>query len=226
MAIPMASTTTQGTNRSDRGKATWSLLRYGVLAGPFYLAVGVVQGLLRDGFDFSRHPLSLLANGPWGWVQTANFMLTGLMVLAAAMGFARVLGPKSRATSWFLGAFGLSMIVAAGFRADPVDGFPPGTPLGPPTTISMTGMVHFLAATLGFIMLGVACFVAARVMSRRQVRFLARVSFLSGVAVIIAFFGGAAFSSSSAGVLGIWFSVIVGWTWLAIMSLHLHTPRW
>ena len=30
-----------------------------------------------------------------GWVQTANFVLTGLMVLAAAVGFARVLGPRS-----------------------------------------------------------------------------------------------------------------------------------
>ena len=44
----------------DRGAAlTRSLLGYGVLAGPFYLAVGLVQALVREGFDFSRHPLSL-----------------------------------------------------------------------------------------------------------------------------------------------------------------------
>ena len=56
-----------------------------MLGGPFYLAVGLIQALLRDGFDLARHPLSVLANGPGGWVQTANFVLTGLMVLAAAV---------------------------------------------------------------------------------------------------------------------------------------------
>ncbi len=86
-------------NESEAGRgaaATAALLRWGVLAGPFYLAVGVIQGLVRDGFDFARHPLSVLANGPGGWIQTANFVLTGLMVLAAAAGFRHVLGAKSR----------------------------------------------------------------------------------------------------------------------------------
>ncbi len=49
----------------DRGAAvTRSLLGYGVLVGPFYLAVGLIQAALRQGFDIKRHPLSVLANGP------------------------------------------------------------------------------------------------------------------------------------------------------------------
>ena len=32
----------------------------------------------------------MLANGRGGWVQTANFVLTGLMVVAAAAGFGSV----------------------------------------------------------------------------------------------------------------------------------------
>src|SRR5262245_45169329 len=124
----------------DRGAAvTRSLLGYGVLVGPLYLTVGLIQAFSRDGFDLARHPLSLLANGPGGWVQTANFVLSGLMVVAAAVGFKRVLGPKSLAASGFLGAFGAGMIVAAVFRADPMDGFPLGTPPGPPTSISTMG---------------------------------------------------------------------------------------
>ena len=74
---------------------TQSLLRCGMVAGPFYLTVGVLQGLVRDGFDFARHPLSVLANGPGGWIQTANFVITGALVVATAVGFRRVLGPKS-----------------------------------------------------------------------------------------------------------------------------------
>lgn len=207
----------------DRGAAvTRSLLGYGVLVGPFYLVVSLVQAFVRDGFDLMRHPLSLLANGPGGWVQTANFVLSGLMVIAAAVGFARVLGSGSRAATWFLGAFGASMLVAAVFPADPVDGFPVGTPEGYPTSISTAGFVHFIAGTLGFTSLAISCLAAARTLPRRGMPSLARFSLLCGVAVLLGFFGGAALAGGSAGILGIWFSVLVGWTWLAVMSLRLY----
>ena len=198
-----------------------SLLRYGVIAGPFYLAVGLGQAFLRDGFDFARHPLSVLANGPGGWIQTANFVLTGLMVIAAAVGFRRALGPAARWMSWFLGAFGASMIVAAVFRADPMDGFPIGTPEGPPTSISTSGLVHFAAGGLGFVSLGASCLFAARAVSRRSARSLARLSFASGLVILAGFFGGMAIPNSSP-VLGIWIAVVVGWVWLAVVSRHLY----
>jgi len=197
---------------------TQSLLWCGVLAGPFYLAVGLAQALIREGFDLGRHPLSLLANGPGGWIQTANFVLTGLLVLAAAVGLGRVLGPKSRAVTWFLGGFGVAMLVAAIFRADPLDGFPPGTPKGFPTSISSTGLVHFVAGAFGFIFLAISCFFAARVLSRRNVP-LALISLLSGLAVVLGFFGGFVLPL---GILGIWIAVVVGWAWLAIISFRLN----
>jgi hypothetical protein len=207
----------------DRGAAvTRSLLGYGVLAGPFYLALGLGQALVRDGFDLARHPLSVLANGTGGWVQTANFVITGLMVIAAAVGIARVPGPRARAVSWFLGAFGASMIVAAAFRADPMDGFPPGTPAGNPTSISGTGMVHFAAGALGFVSLAVACLLAAWAMSRRNERALSRLSLASGLVVLLGFFGGSLLGSHASPVLGIWIAVVVGWVWLAILSLRLY----
>ena len=196
------------------------LLRWGVIAGPFYLALGLAQALSRDGFDLERHSLSALANGPGGWIQTANFVLTGLMVVAAAVGFSRALRPTSRATSWFLGAFGVSMLVASIFRADPVDGFPPGTATGPPTSISLVGMVHFIAGALGFLSLAISCLVAWRAMSRRGKRGLAWLSFMSGVIILLGFFAGAALRSVSP-VLGIWVAVVAGWAWLAVMSRAL-----
>ena len=197
------------------------LLGCGVLAGPFYLAVGLAQVWLRSGFDFARHPLSVLANGPGGWVQTANFVLTGAMVIAAAVGFRRVLGPKARALSGFLGAYGVGMLVAAVFHADPMDGFPVGTPLGPPTSLSTSGVVHFAAGGLGFVCLSISGFLAARAMSRRNSPSLARLSFASGLIVLLGFFGTAAIPNSSP-VLGIWIAVVVGWLWLAILSGRLY----
>jgi hypothetical protein len=195
------------------------LLLCGVIGGPFYLAVGLIQAFVREGFDLGRHPLSVLANGPGGWVQTANFALTGLMVLAAAVGFRRVLGPKSRAVTWFLGGFGAAMIVAAVFPADPVDGFPPGTPKGFPTSISTTGLVHFIVGSLGFTFLAISCFFAGWAMSRRSVSSLALLSLLCGLAVVVGFFGGMVLPI---GILGIWFAVVAGWAWLSVMSLRLN----
>jgi len=198
---------------SDDGR---SLLRWGVVAGPFYLGLGLAQGLLREGFDFARHPLSVLANGSWGWVQTANFVLSGLMVLAATVGFTRALGPKSRAFRWSLAGYGLGMLMAAIFPADPVDGFPPGTPMGMPTSISTTGLMHFVAGALTFLMLGISGLAAAWTMMRRGRTPLALLSLFSGLSVFIGFFGGIA---SPIGVAGIWFAVVVGWAWLAVLSL-------
>src|SRR5262245_2763109 len=174
----------------NRGAAiTSSPLGWGVLVGPFYLAVGLAQAFLRDGFDLMRHPLSVLANGPGGWVQTANFVLSGLMVMGAAVGFRRALAPKSRAVSWSLAIFGISMLVAAVFRADPVDGFPVGTPAGPPTSISTHGLVHFIAGTLGLTALGISCLAGAVTLSRRKLKSMARLSFVCGLVVLVAFFG-------------------------------------
>lgn len=198
-----------------------SLLLFGVLVGPFYLAVGLAQAFVRDGFDLGRHSLSVLANGPGGWVQTANFALSGLMVVAAAIGIGRALRPQSRVSGWILGCFGLSMLVAALFPADPVDGFPPGTPEGYPTTVSTPGMIHFVAGAGGFLALAIGCLAVAVAFWRRREPWMARLSLLAGLAVVAGFMAPALLPASGP-VAGIWFSVVVGWTWLAVVSARLH----
>jgi hypothetical protein len=206
------------------GPVTRALIGGGLLAGPLYLSVGLAQALTRDGFDLSRHALSHLANGAWGWIQTLNFVATGVLVIAAAVGFARVLGRKSWLMNLFLGAFGLSMIAAAVFPADPVDGFPAGTPEGFPTSISATGLVHFAAGALGFTLLAIACFCAAWVLFRRNMASLAGLSLFGGFAVAFGFFGG---MMLPVGIMGIWFAVVVGFAWLAVLSFRLNrlTPN-
>ena len=218
-------TTPERTNHRgfDRGAAvTRSLLGYGVVVGPFYLAVGLIQAFVRDGFSFARHPLSVLANGTGGWIQTANFALTGVMVIAAAVGFWRMPAPRLRAASGFLGAYGAFVFAAAILRADPVDGFPPGTPLGAPTTMTTMGMLHFVVGTLGFVCFAISGFCAVRPLSRRNEKSLARLSLFSGLAILVGFFGGFFIPALSSPTAGIWFAVVVGWAWLSVLSLNLY----
>lgn len=205
---------------ANSGEKARSLLRAGVLVGPFYLGLGLAQALLRPGFDLGRHALSMLANGPGGWVQTANFVVSGLLVIAAAMGLREALRPQSRAAGWILGFFGVSMLVAAVFRADPMDGFPPGTPKGIPTTLSTSGMLHFMAGGLGFLALAVSCFVVGVAMLRRKERGWGWFSVFAGASIIGGFMGPAIVPASGP-VAGIWYAVVLGFAWLALLCLHL-----
>ena len=88
-----------GPGCTPASRVTRSLLAYGIVAGPSYVLVSLAQAATRKGFDLTRHDWSLLANGPGGWLQVANLVLTGLMVVAAAVGCSRSLrggrGPVS-----------------------------------------------------------------------------------------------------------------------------------
>jgi hypothetical protein len=51
-----------------------------------------------DGFDLSRHPISLLSLGSLGWIQIANFVVTGGLYVACAVGMWRALRPGRNGT--------------------------------------------------------------------------------------------------------------------------------
>jgi hypothetical protein len=59
-------------------------------------------------------------------------------------------------------------------------------------------------------------------MSRRKAQLMARLSVLAGLAIVLGFFGGFLIPGLSMGTLGIWFAVVVGWAWLAVLSLNLY----
>jgi hypothetical protein len=61
--------TTTTTSCDHESRTTKSLLGYGVIAGPLYVAVSLAQALTRQGFDPTRHAWSLLSNGGLGWIQ-------------------------------------------------------------------------------------------------------------------------------------------------------------
>jgi hypothetical protein len=126
---------------------TRKLLRCGVWAGPVFTATFLAEGAVRDGYRPLRHPVSSLALGPRGWIQTANFAVTGVLCLAGAAGL-NLAGDRlagSRAGPILVAAAGAGLIGAAAFRTDPVGGYPPGTP-DMPAKFSQAGTAHNLAA--------------------------------------------------------------------------------
>lgn len=57
--------------------STRALLACGVVAGPLFIVVALIQAFTRSGFDPVRHPLSLLSLGDLGWIQITNFVVGG-----------------------------------------------------------------------------------------------------------------------------------------------------
>jgi hypothetical protein len=205
-------------------RVTKSLLGYGVIAGPLYIVVVLAQALLRPGFDLMRDDASLLSNGSLGWIQIANFAVTGAMVIACAIGIHRAL-KDGRAATWaprLLALYGLGLVAAGVFVADPMNGFPPGAPAGRPASMTLHGTLHIAAAGIAFLCLIAACFVLARRFAALVQRRWAIFSRVTGVLFLVGFGGVASGLSSPVVVLGFWLALLVVWGWLAGLSLHLY----
>ena len=201
-------------------RVTRSLLGYGAVAGPFYVTVSLAQALTRRGFDLSRHEWSLLASGPYGWIQVTNLALTGAMVLAFSLGLRRALagGPAARWAPRLVGVYGASLLAAGSFRADPAFGFPAGTPDGP-GAVSWHGMLHLLSAAVGFTALAIACFVVARRYTAEGRRAPAVLARCTGVVFLLGFGAVAAGAGRPAANLAFTAAVIIVWAWLAIVAV-------
>jgi hypothetical protein len=197
---------------------TRPLLLCGAAAGPLFVLVSGVQVLTRDGFDLMRHPLSLLSLGPYGWIQTANFVITGALFVAGAVGMRRAMAP-GRGAVWgprLIGFFGASLVWAGMVRADPADGFPVGTPAGH-HELSWHGIAHSMAPGLGMIALIIACFVVAGWFAGRGRRGWAVASVVTGLLLFTPdlVMGRTGFTAvlAAAGVLG--------WGWASAVAGHL-----
>lgn len=221
-----AMATTLGSTRASCDPAermTKSLLAYGVIAGPTYVAVSLVQALTRDGFEFTRHPWSALANGPLGWIQVANLVIAGLMTIAFATGLRRALRP-GRAAIWgprLIGVYGASLVAAGAFRADPAMGFPPGTPQTA-AEVSWHGMLHFAAGGIGFPCLIAACFVIARRFAVERRSGWAAFSRITGVVFLAGFAGLVTGGGSAVTLLTFTAAVVLACAWTCAVAAHLY----
>jgi Protein of unknown function (DUF998) len=220
--IPSMNRVTVNTPDQPRAKLTRALLTCGIIVGPLYTIVGLIQAFTRPGFDITRHVMSILSNGSLGWIQISNFIVTGLLLMAGAVGIRRALH-TGHGRVWgplLIGIYGFGMIGAGIFTADPALGFPPGTPADA-HAISWHGLLHFAFGGVGFLALIAACFVFARRFAALKQRNWQVFSLVTGLVFFAGFFGIASGSGNGWTIFGFWIAVLLGWSWLSLLSAQL-----
>lgn len=138
---------------------TDALLLVGVAAAVMFPAVVLIEGARRPGYDPIYHTGSELELGERGWIQRANFFLTGIGMFAFAVGVARTL--DSGLAAFLLALFAAGLIIAGVFAPDPVRGYPPGTGSEPSAKLSWQGKVHNATGPVMFLALFAACLTLA-----------------------------------------------------------------
>lgn len=197
----------------------------GMIAGPLFIVVALVQALTREGFDLVRHPVSLLSLGDLGWVQIANFVLSGLLFIALAVGLRRTLisGIGSRWSSRFFIIFGISMIAGGVFLADPSLGFPPGAPAMPENQ-SWHSTVHGFAPIIGFSALVAALIILGRRFGSEGQRTWMWATILIGIATLVLSFVPTLtgdFETGQFNFLPLWAGVALGYVYTSIVITKL-----
>ncbi len=200
----------------------WPLI-CGIVAAPLFCGVVAIQAYAREGFHLAIHPLSLLSLGDLGWIQTATFIATGLLIIACAFGMRRLLSHRWGGT-WaplLVALYGLGLFAAGVFPADPGLGFPPGAVQADATSWHAT--LHGAAFFLAHLSVILACFVFARRFLAHGDKGWAAYSVATGIgtpALIVAGFSNPAVIGASFFLTG-----VVAMGWLALVAARMLAQR-
>ncbi|GAA3113809.1 DUF998 domain-containing protein [Streptosporangium carneum] len=207
--------------------STRALLACGGVAGPLFVLVVMIQDYTRPGFDPRRHALSLLSLDDPGWIQIANFAVTGLLYVACAVGLRRALRP-GRADTWgplFIGAFGAGLVGAGVFRTAPGWGYPQGAPPGLPVETSLSYVLHGVSFLVVLLSLIGACFVFARGFAARGERGWAISCAVTGVALPVIYVLSGVLSGGGTDPrpfsLLLRALALVGWSWASLVAVRV-----
>jgi len=194
------------------------LLAAGIVGTALFVVVFLVDGATRPGYRPTYHAVSALARGPRGWIQTANFLVCGLLITVSARGieFATSSGWLSGA----IGVFGLGLVASGIFPMDAMRGYPPGTPEGTPPDFSRAHRWHDWAGFLVFGLVPVAAAAAAFTLdSTAWIVYSGATAVATGIGFVV--FGAASEQDHPRAGLIQRIVIVVGWAWLAALCAHL-----
>jgi hypothetical protein len=195
------------------------LLLCGIVWPPVFIGVVLVEGATRDAYDAIRLPLSLLALTDAGWIQTLNFIVSGCLAIAFAVGVWLLGPPWPRSGAVLLALVGAGLFGAGLFPASPGGGYPPGVRPGSSGTD-----LHDVATLFVFGGLVATATVFGRWLARQGRPRWAGASFLTAALVAIGFglmivaLNGRNDLSPVGGLIQR-ATVLIGWTWLMLIAL-------
>lgn len=189
----------------------------GATGAVLFVLVFLLDGVTRPGYSPVRHPVSALALGNRGWIQTTSFLACGTAIAVGGVGVAVAGG--SVLFGVVVTVFGLALVASGVFPMDPMRSYPPGTAEGDPDEFTTQHSLHDHAGAAVFSALPVAAFIAAFVLPGAVWTVL---SIVVGALLTVGFFVfGSAWENDSpwAGLIQ---KVIIalGWFWLAAVFLH------
>jgi hypothetical membrane protein len=221
--------------RSNQGDRTGhsALLACGVIGPLLFICTFLIEGLVSAvrpaGYSPVRHPVSTFAIGEFGWIQTANFVVTGALLFAFAVGLRPALR-RHDGRIWapvVFGVIAVGLIGAGLFTADPMSGYPPGTPALPEGAARTThGTAHDAFSALFFLGLPVACVMTGYRFARSGHRLWASYSIATAVVFLTGFsLTAIGFAQNptfvSIGGLLQRFTLVTGLVWISALAVYL-----
>lgn len=215
----------------DHPLTTRLWLSAGAIGPLLFITVFLITGATRAGYTALRYPVSSLAIGDLGWIQTANFLMIGTLLCVFAGGVRRALR-GSRGSVWgplLIGLAGIGLFGAGVFTSDPVYGYPASAPLAL-AQFTTHGHLHDVFSLLFFIGLPAACFVFCRRFGAMGQWGWVVYSILSGMGMLVAFgLAGKGFTQtpSLVNVAGVFqrLSISIGLIWIALLAFHLLSQK-
>lgn len=194
------------------------LLGLGALGTGLFVVTFLLDGLTRPGYRPARHPVSALSLGSRGWLQTANFLVSGSLITASAFGVGRATDSLWLACA--IAVFGLSLMASGVFPMDPMRGYPPHTPDQTPTRVSRRHQLHDWAGMIVFTSLPCAALVAAIVVDDALWSWYSGLTAVALVALFVLFGRAWGADSERVGLIQR-ILIIIGWAWLGLLCWHL-----
>jgi hypothetical membrane protein len=160
----------------------------GTVGPVLFFVVLLVEGAVRPGYRPLHDTISELSFGPRGWIQTANFLVFGILFMVFARGVKASLDDSraARLGGTLLSLIALGVLGCGLFRAEP----------WPPSSMSPTGLLHLTCAIVVFALLPVATGVMIRAfVADVRWRSLAPATSLTSFVTLALLVGGIAFMS-------------------------------
>lgn len=211
----------------ERPVLTRLLLAGGAIGSLLNVVVVLVLGATRSDYNAWQLPDSSLELGDGGWIQIANYVVTGALLIGFAIGLRRCLR-VGRGATWgpvLIGLYGVTFIAAGIFVTDPELGYPAGAS----STATVHGILHIISGQLQFLSVIAACFVLARRDAADAAeRGWARYSAATGLLVAISYVGFILIGTTwDGGPLGLIerIGIFAGGSWVTLLVIRFMSNR-